>query len=94
MKEGPDDYYDKDTLEPLPYFDRNATINTNLTVQMGTDVFLSCRVNRLGNKTVSVQVSPSNVILTFHTFSQIISFRGVYYIRVSAIYTHSGRPKT
>lgn len=53
MKEGPDDYYDKDTLEPLPYFDRNATINTNLTVQMGTDVFLSCRVNRLGNKTVS-----------------------------------------
>ncbi|CAG7825379.1 unnamed protein product [Allacma fusca] len=49
----PDEDYDSQTLEPLPYFDRNATIITNITVQMGTDVFLSCRVNRLGDKVVS-----------------------------------------
>ena len=48
-----DEEYDSQTLEPLPYFDRNATIISNMTVQMGTDVSLSCRVNRLGDKVVS-----------------------------------------
>jgi len=49
----PEPDYDAETLEPLPYFDLNATLNTNLTIQMGTDVALVCRVNRLGDKVVS-----------------------------------------
>jgi len=39
--------------ESLPFFDPGSNVTTNLTVQMGSDVFLSCPVQHLGQYRVS-----------------------------------------
>lgn len=38
--------------EPLPFFDEEQT-QVNETTQLGNDVYLHCRVQNLGEKTVS-----------------------------------------
>lgn len=53
----PDDEFDEEkeettTHEPYPFFE-NETLTTNVTAQLGSNVYLHCRVNNLGKNTVS-----------------------------------------
>lgn len=41
--------------EPLPFFDEEQT-QVNETTQLGNDVYLHCRVQNLGEKTVSFKL--------------------------------------
>lgn len=53
----PDDEFDEEkeettTHEPYPFFE-NETLTSNVTTQLGSNVYLHCRVNNLGKNTVS-----------------------------------------
>lgn len=54
LAEGENEEGDETTThhEPLPFFDEEQT-QVNETTQLGNDVYLHCRVQNLGEKTVS-----------------------------------------
>ena len=46
-----DDYAETTTHEPYPFFEDSNTV-VNVTTQLGSHVYLHCRVNDLRGKTV------------------------------------------
>jgi hypothetical protein len=44
--------------EPYPFFEEEQT-QINETTQLGSDVYLHCRVQNLGEKTVSPKIEPT-----------------------------------
>jgi hypothetical protein len=53
--------------EPLPFFDEEQT-QVNETTQLGNDVYLHCRVQNLGEKTVSIKLKILSLHESTHDF--------------------------
>uniref|UniRef100_A0A182TC20 Ig-like domain-containing protein n=1 Tax=Anopheles maculatus TaxID=74869 RepID=A0A182TC20_9DIPT len=56
-----DESAESTTHDPYPFFD-DANMVANVTTQLGSDVYLHCRVNDLRERTVSIEQSIDGVV--------------------------------
>lgn len=68
--------------EPYPFFDEEST-QVNVTAQLGSDTYLHCRVENLGEKIVSISLAGRNTFshLNSHANSFCLSIFQVSWVR-------------